>query len=458
MVSVISFFAFAMAQSTSANVPSESIVTATQYAGGDKVAIRWKSGHPDQTGLNSYCGYYPRETDGYPYYESSSEYAIFARSGNEAFQKVIDLGDSSDRLWYGSIPGLSETASVELQVRLKDMLTGTYCEPTAENASSTPDLSDVDHPPSFDHVGDVFITDLVVKKTDPQYSEGWWLEYRADHWASNFQDNDGGDQVILRNHVYNTPYGLALKFDSNSHPPSADLKGRSRTARDQVGINVLYGDALNVLQVCNTDEHHEEWVGSCSDEVAFISTVGSNAPGAENFPSFIMDNRVDTGHDYAMQEFPNWATNLDAGANATPSSSLQFHTLWVTNSALYEVAPWISYPSGSLRFKFKDGVSGTSRVYIALADWDLDSPENKANYIYRANQADLSPDHSKIQFLDISVGAENTPRTSSAGARGVDLAHAPVNDAVAQSTGGGGALGFTLLGLIGATGRRRRKA
>lgn len=453
--------ALVFSSSLSAAVPQEATVTATQYAGGDKVTIRWVTGNPTEKELDTFCGFYPEsnplfgEEGFYHYYVNGPENAIFARPLNGEYQQVIDLGESSDRHWFGSIPGLSESTPVEIQVRMKDMLTGAYCEPDAA-ASAIVDTANIDPQPTFDHVGDVLLTDISIQQSSPPYIENYWVEYRYDNWASNFNDNDGGSQHLLRNGVYSSPYGVDLRFDSTDGTPSTNLVGSTRNVFNREHTDSLFADALNVLQICNTDNLNNEWVGSCSDEVAFVSTAGPHAPGAENMPRFIMSNSLDVGTDYSMQEHLAWATNLDAGANATPSSSLQFHTLWVTNSALFEVAPWISYPSGSLRFKFKEGVSGSSRVYVSLADWDLESPENKAHYITRANQYDLAPDHSRIQYVEINVGDSASTRTTSGGSRGLDLVHAPITDSESNSSGGGGAGGFALFALLGLAFLRRR--
>lgn len=453
--------ALAFSSSLAAAVPQEATVTAARYAGGDKIAIRWVTGNPAEKELSTFCGFYPEkyplfgEEGFYHYYVNGPENAIFARPLNGEYQQVIDLGESSDRHWFGSIPGLSESTPVEIQVRMKDMLTGAYCEPDAA-AAAIVNTVNIDTQPSFDYIGDVLLTDISIQQSSPPYIENYWVEYRYDNWASNFNDNDGGSQTLLRNSVYSSPYGLDLRFESNSEAPSTDLIGSTWNVYNREQTNTLFADALNVLQICNTDDLIDQWVGTCSDEVAFVSTAGPHAPGAENMPSFVMSNSLEIGDDYSMQEHLAWATNLDAGANATPSSSMQFHTVWVTNSALFEVAPWISYPSSSLRFKFKEGVSGASRVYVSLSDWDLESPENKAHYISRANQDDLAPDHSRIQYVEISVGDSASTRTVSSGSRGLDLVHAPITDGESNSSGGGGTGGFALFALLGLALARRR--
>lgn len=447
----LSLMALAFSSGLSAAQPDEATITATQYAGGDKIAIRWTDGNPQTKELNSYCGFYPESyplfggVGDYHYYVHSNENAIFARPLNGEYQLVANLGETSDRLWFGSIPGLSASAPVEIQVRMKDRLTGEYCEPVTATASAIADTSSIDHQPTFDHLGDILITDFDFKSSSPEYPNNGRVLYGVHNWASNFNDNDGGNQSLVDNFVYSSPHGLGLSFASYEGKPSADLAGRSEHN---------FADALNVLQICNTSDLIYEWIGSCSDEVTFIASAGPNAPGAENLPSFIMANSLNVGDDYSMQEHPSWATNLNAGANATPSSSLQFHTVWVTNSALFEVAPWISYPSGSLRFKFKEGISGTSRVYISLSDWDSASPENGGLRLQSLH--DLSPDHSRIQYVEISVGDSSSVRTVSSGSRGLDLVHAPITDGEHDSSGGGGTGGFALFALLGLALARRR--
>lgn len=139
----------------SAAEPTEPKTIAAQYAGGDKAALRWD--HEASRSDESVCGYYLNDRGNYA---SSSEHAIFARPAlGGDFLEVVSLGDTEHELWFGSIPGLSESTPLELQVRLKDPVTDTYCQ-LSPDTSVIVDTIDVEHQPTIDHMGDVEVAEF----------------------------------------------------------------------------------------------------------------------------------------------------------------------------------------------------------------------------------------------------------------------------------------------------------
>ena len=94
--------ALAISSSLVAAETTEPSITATQYAGGDKVAIRWRAG---LEGTDRDCGHYAYES---PYgdgteYRNSGEHAIFARAPGGEYALAVNLRGTSDLMWFGGI-------------------------------------------------------------------------------------------------------------------------------------------------------------------------------------------------------------------------------------------------------------------------------------------------------------------------------------------------------------------
>ncbi len=442
-----------------ADDPSAPAVQLTQYAGDNLVAVRWRD---VDYGVAPACGV--------------ASYGLFGRAPGGDFELKADLRDTTDRMWFGSVDGLSASTPLELQVRRKvsaDSASG-YCHTPTENAALV-DTTNIDNPPSMQSQGDVRLTfdqvhDAIVD-TLRFYID---VELIIGDWASRISDGDDAIQPLLNNLVYSINSGFEIDFQDNFGAPSPALRvGYFAYTLDR---SQYIPDGFSVLQFCNVSNGpiSENWVGACSTEKPVVVSMDPSTPGAENVPSFNMSNSLAIGADYNLQGYEGWASNINAGANAV-NPELQFHTLWVTNPHLYDVVPYLSNPSGSLRFKFKPGVSGISRVYFSLGDWSKDSPENKLRFEvlglgefngssefrgYGGN-FDLPPDHSAIQYVDIQAGDINATGETSPGVAGADViasGNSATTGTASQNTAGGGALGglFLLTGLAGLIRRRTR--
>jgi len=404
-------------------------IVATQYGGDQAVTVRWET--------------YDWENSEYTYaeiFEENGQYyrkkhGLFARELGGEYFLVANLKDTSDRTWAGFIPGLTESNPMQLQVREQDIETGEYSSGNHAPGSIV-DVANIELRPSFEHNGDQL--DLELGPIDSLGSSR--IGFDVSDWAFNFSE---GYREITHNHVYSV-YQIGGIRAYLSDEERGTLFTRSNSS------GPAFTDGFSVFQTCNIEKQTDlGWIGACSDEYPVVMRA-ARSPEHANYPSVTMGSRIDVGSDYEFQEIENWATNMTAGDNATPTSDLRFNTIWVTNSGLFEKGPWISYPSGTLRFQFKEGVSGTSKMYVALSDWDLNSPDNPS-YIYQ----DLAPDHSMIHTVEFTVGTNPETRVVSNGARGSDLNGVPdVSNTLSE--GGGGTTGWALFALS-LLGLRRRK-
>lgn len=381
-------------------------IVSHQYLGETEVAISWKANNDSGAQVN---------------------YSVFSRNPGDKYQ-LIDEGFSSDRHWRGTVPGLSPSSPQEIQIRELDDNGSTSSETVLIDTSVT------NHAPTFDHPAQNHILTLPLGEQ----------QVETPGWAYNMTDGDAGDHY-LGFQSDNIAGGYVMGVSN----PSGTLHFGARYQSNGPE------DGLTVLKLCDFSDLIDP-LGACSAEGIFILRHADGTPGKENLPSFSMPLSLDAGSDYNFHEHEGFATNPLAGNNATATSYLLYHNLWTTNSHLFEIAPWISSPSGSLRFQFKEGVTGTSQVYFTLADHDRNSPDNGSQY-----NDEITPDHAEIHVLEISVGDASTD-TTSADVRIAALA-AQSETAVGTSTeiemseggGGAGGLAFVGLGLIAAARRRR---
>ena len=405
-------------------------VVDVQYAGGTNVTVRWETYDWDED------SYEPQRAI---YLDSILQndriyrrYSLFARQPGGDYFLVKDLGETTDRTWSGQIPGLDENNPLQVQVREQHLDNSNYSE-GLQAPGKVIDTSDVDHPPSFEHNGDLSNIDFAPNP----FGGGSWL-YSVDDWAFNYSDGDDGTQKSLYDRVYQSP-GIFASLDDYK-PGLISLATFN---------NPYPADGFVVFKTCDLNRYTVQgWIGACSAEYPVVLR-SKRHPEHANYPSFTMGNSISVGDDYSLQEIPNWATNVTAGDNAT-NPSLLFHTLWVTNSALFEIGPWISLPSRTLRFKFKEGASGTSKMYVALADWSEHSPENTQVGVSTRdiNTLDIAPDHSSIQTIEFNVGSNTQNKSISNGSRGAEMQGIPASDEeLTASEGGGGAAGLALLSL-----------
>lgn len=408
-------------------------VVDTQYAGGQNVLVRWESYNWDDNTYLDRRGTSLGVVNGNPIYR---RYSLFARELGGEYFLVKDLGSSTDRTWSGQISALNEYTPLQFQVREQHVDSGEYSE-GLQAPGKVIDLTDIDLPPSIDHQGDQLDLEFEI-------DSGVVMWFENEEWATNISDGGDGTQKVFIEKVYDLGGRSSIVGVHNSFRPNRLWAG--------YGANRTPADGFLVLQPCDVSRHIPMgWMGACAPEIPVILS-SKRLPGHANLPSVTMGNSVSVGDDYNMQEIPNWATNINAGDNATPDSTLRFHTVWVTNSNLFEVGPWVSFPSGTLRFKFKEGASGTSKMYVALADWDRNSPENLYAFRHEVewslSSQDLSADHSMIHTIEFSVGSNTQDKSISSGSRGADMQGVPSSDAeLSTSNGGGGAAGLALLSL-----------
>lgn len=386
--------------------PAVTRIVSHQYLGETEVAISWKANNDSGAQVN---------------------YSVFSRNPGDKYQ-LIDEGFSSDRHWRGTVPGLSLSSPQEIQIRELDDNGSTSSETVLIDTSVT------NHAPTFDHPAQNHILTLPLGEQ----------QVETPGWAYNMTDGDAGDHY-LDFESDNIAGGYVMRVSN----PSGTLHFGARYQSNGPE------DGLTVLKLCDFSDLIDP-LGACSAEEIFILRHADGTPGKENLPSFSMPLSLDAGSDYNFHEHEGFATNPLAGNNATATSYLLYHNLWTTNSHLFEIAPWISSPSGSLRFQFKEGVTGTSQVYFTLADHDRNSPDNGSQY-----NEEITPDHAEIHVLEISVGDARTVTTAAdvriaaLAAQKDTVVNAATDSEVAEGGGGAGGLPFLGLGLIVAARRRR---
>lgn len=399
-----------------------------QYAGGQQMLLRWETYNWDENTYFDSRGTSLGVVNGVSIYR---RYSLFARELGGEYLLVKDLGSTRDRTWSGQVSALNSNTALQFQVREQNVDTGAYSQ-GLQAPGRVIELTNIDLPPSFDHQGDQLELEFYP-------DSGVVNVFEVDNWASNYSDGDDGTQEIFVERVYALEKGIQGYLFP--HTPD-QLWGGYATTETPV-------DGLVVFQACDVSRYSPQgWMGACGEEIPVILRSKAQAVHA-NFPSFTMSNSLSVGDDYSMQEIPDWATNLTAGDNAT-NPFLLFHTIWVTNSELFEIGPWISLPSRTLRFKFKEGASGTSKMYVALADWSEYSPENISAGVSTRDiyTLDISPDHSSIQTIEFNVGSNTQVKSTSNGSRGADMQSMPAPDAeLVADNGGGGAAGLALLSL-----------
>lgn len=414
-------------------------VIGSQYAGNQNVLVRWATYNWDDNTYYDRRGPWVISSDGE---RTLRHYSLFARELDGDYFLVKDLGQTTDRTWSGNIPELNEYNTLQLQVREKDADTGEYSS-GLQAPGQVIDLSDIDLPPSIDHQGDLLNIEF------DRDESSFYTVTEIEEWASNYSDGGDETQEIFIDKVY------GLNSSISAHLSFYNLGNLNLSYRQES----TPADGFAVFQPCDVSRYiwGLGWLGACGDEIPVILKSETLAEHS-NLPSFTMSSTVSVGEDYTLQEIPNWASNLYAGDNATKDSILQFHTIWVTNSELFEIGPWISLPSRTLHFKFKEGASGTSKMYVALADWAPNSPENiiYGDTIQNIYSQDIAADHSSIQTIEFSVGSNIQTQSTSNGAKGADMQGIPSTDTELSTTGGGGAAGLALLSLGLLTFSRRK--
>lgn len=389
-------------------------IVGLSYLGGDKLSVSWL--------VHDWNKDVAVPRDLHARNKIDNGYSIYARVPGAAWQHLTSLEGSLVTEWQGSVAGLSASQNVEVQVR-RDIgwtdpstwsTTRELAQSSGEQAGAT--LLDVsqaaNNPPSFTAQGDVL-----------NLSPASAIEIPG--WASNLSDNDGNTQGLRFELKYLSNASL---FDGVPHisVPSGTL--RFNTA-DQAA-----GESLVVFELCDTARNQS--AAACSEQVLFKVGVDN---AAMELPSFQLSVNKSTDSS-ELQEHVGWASGMQVPSGG---NNWAFHTLWVSQSDLFEQDPWISSPSGSLRYQFKAGVRGSSTVYVAIED--KNTGRMSAIQAFELNKT-------------ISAGAQadaaaNNSANNNAANNGAD---ADNNGKDSTGKGGGGSLGFALLGL-GLTGFSRKR-
>ena len=382
-------------------------VTAISYLGGEQASIEWQvyDWHRNIVLTRSL------NNDNYV----SHGYVIYARIPGREWTKVTTINDSDIKTWQGSVPGLSDTQSIEIQVRRTIGVTATALPTStrelAESSGTQAPVTMIDvmqtpnNPPSFISQGDAL-----------NNAPASFVEIPA--WASNLNDGDGSTQSLTFELKYLSHASL---FNGVPHisVPSGTL--RFSTASEAAG------ESLVVFELCDKPSNVNQ-ARACSAQKVFKIGVDNTAVAV---PDFQVTASVSTTSS-ERQEHTAWATGMHDGSGNT-TSSLLFETLWIENSELFEINPWISTPSGSLRFQFKDGVSGQSTIYVHFRDYTTGMTSAVKSFTLVKNPEEVAPNTAASTANSSNnggVAGQSSDRFSSQG-----------------TEGGGGSFGFLLLSL-----------
>ncbi len=360
-------------------------------------------------------------------------YKLFVQTLAGNFQELAVVDDIETLRWEGEIDTHNLALPLNVQVRRTKLfdwgarLGVQYLESSGPLPRFVEPVDPVEPvneniAPSFYDIGDVLHTEVGQALAIPG-------------WASNLDDGNGGSQA------------LRFELKAMSNPYQNDLDPATRTPISYPHISVpsgtlnftptagAEGESLVVFQLCD-DGSGVAGGGLCSDDSVFKIKVSGGETLRTDIPTFSMDTAldldVDSGSGYAFKEHLNWARDILVDSQ-DPTAVGAFHTVWVTNSELFEIDPWISYPSGTLRYKFKNGVEGQSEVYFSLSN-------TAGKKVYS--------DHQKVV---LSIGDNLEASDAASEEDSDDVISAKTGNAIdaveLEREGGGGGLGWALLGL-----------
>ena len=381
-------------------------ITAIAYLGGEQASIKWEVYDwlrqivlTESLDIGSYVNH---------------GYVIYARIPGEAWTKVTTISDSDIKTWQGNVPGLSDSQSVEIQVRrtigVSQTTLPTSTRELAESSGTQAPVTMIDvlqtpnNPPSFSSQGDAL-----------NNAAGRIIEIPA--WASNLNDGDGNSQAL----------NFELKYLSNASlfNGTPHISVPSGTLR--FNTTAVAGESLVVFELCDTPTDVNQ-AQACSAQKVFKIGVDNAAVAVPDF--HVTASASTTSSE--RQEHTAWATGMHDGTGST-TNSLLFETLWIENSELFETNPWISTPSGSLRFQFKDGVSGQSTIYVHFRDYSTGLMSAVKSFTLVKNPEETAP----------NTAASTANSSNNGGVAGQSLDRFSAQG----SEGGGGSIGFLLLSL-----------
>lgn len=386
-------------------------ITAISYLGGEQASIEWEV----YDWLRHIVLTESLKNGDYV----SHGYVIYARIPGETWTKVTTISDSDIKTWQGRVPGLSDTQSVEIQVRrtigVSHTALPTSTRELAESSGTQAPVTVIDvmqtpnNPPSFSSQGDAL-----------NNAPASFVEIPA--WASNLNDGDSSTQNLTFELKYLSNASL---FNGVPHisVPSGTL--RFNTAPEAAG------ESLVVFELCDHPSNINQ-AQACSVQKVFKIGVDN---AAVTVPDFQVTASASTTS-VERQEHTAWATGMHDGTGNT-TNSLLFETLWIENSELFETNPWISTPSGSLRFQFKEGVSGQSTIYVHFRDYSTGMMSAVKSFTLEKYLQEVAPDAAPAAAASTANSSNNADVTAQASNRFSDQ----------ESEGGGGSFGFLLLSL-----------
>lgn len=190
-------------------------------------------------------------------------------------------------------------------------------------------------------VGRDIVTQSDAGKTFPQ-------------WISNAHDGNSSDQFLNFEITSNSGADLFNQQPTVSYP-SGTLRFTPKTGAE--GVATLTIRAKDNGGVANGGM-------DTSEEQSFTITLSLD--GLNHAPSFDGGININTVADGRNFEQKAWASN--AQDNDGNSQKLEFQTIHVEHPEYFEVQPWVSYPSQTLRFRAKKGMVGISTVSVLLED------------------------------------------------------------------------------------------
>lgn len=267
----------------------------------------------------------------------------------DLFDVQPEVGVETGNLTYNAKNKLSGTALISLS-----LVDDGGVEDEGEN-SSVPynfainvDPSTVVVAPLIPNKKPTFIAngDHSSKATDgPQALRGW---------AHDLNDGDkNASQSMNFSVLSNSAPGL-FDVQPTVSVPSGTLRYNAKnTVSGKSEITIILQDDGG------TEEGGEDTSGS------FTFSIDITAPDLNHSPTFLPGGNVSVDSSSGSYE-KDWATKMDDG---DPSSqAMKFEVLSNENPSLFTKQPWVSYPSGKLRFTPKDGVNGTATISIRLRD------------------------------------------------------------------------------------------
>lgn len=153
-----------------------------------------------------------------------------------------------------------------------------------------------------------------------------------------------------------------------------------------------------------------------SVEHSFVITLQTPVVTVENKPpSFAVGEQLVYTDSSELVVLPGWAKNVSDGEDDAENQALYFVVESNSNKGLFEVQPWVSYPSLSLRFTPKEGASGTAEISLSVREklTGLSSEPQTFkiqinNALNHAPIADAGPDQIVVQGRTIVLNASSS--------------------------------------------------